>query len=225
MIEMFQETVNRQREALRVLFDAPLRSLARCVRRFWFNRERLDEVLSAEIGGLPYCDLVYAINTSGVQVSSNIHRESTALCAYGQDLSRRPYLVTMPLLDNTAFRGVFLCDVYISQLTRRPCLTVMCGVTSGSDTLGYVAADFDLRDLHSQQLAIDDPSDWRQIRGDPAIRCGLFAQERVPSPLDYHVDTVNSIIDELFCERGIFHVNIHYSSSRATVCQYDDHYH
>lgn len=224
MIETLREIVHRQREALQVLFDAPLRALSRRAMRVWFNQQRLDLVMSEGIGELPHCDLIYAIDMSGVQVSSNIHRHSTGTCAYGQDLSRRPYLITMPLLTNTAFQGTFLCDVYISQVTRRPCLTVMCGVTSGTNTLGFIAADFDLRDLPSLQLTIDTPPDWRQIRGDPAIRGGLFAQERVPSPLDYQVDTVISILEELICERGIYHAKIHYSSSRATLWQFDDPY-
>jgi hypothetical protein len=46
------------------------------------------------------------------------------------------------MLDNAAFRGALLCDVYISQVTQRDCVTVMQGVTSGSSLLGYIAADF-----------------------------------------------------------------------------------
>jgi hypothetical protein len=99
------------------------------------------------------CDLLYAIDTDGRQVSSNIYERSIDRGTYGQDLSFRPYLVTMPLLSNAAFQGAFLCDVYTSQVTQRPCVTVMCGVTSGPTTLGYIAADLDPHHLLPLQTA------------------------------------------------------------------------
>ena len=55
------------------------------------------------------CDLLYAIDTDGRQVSSNIHERSIDPGSYGQDLSLRPYLFTMPLSGNVAFQGAFLC--------------------------------------------------------------------------------------------------------------------
>jgi hypothetical protein len=48
------------------------------------------------------------------------------------------------VLNNAAFRGAFLCDAYVSQVTQRDCVTVMYGVTSGTSLLGYIAADFHL---------------------------------------------------------------------------------
>ena len=78
----------------------------------------------------------------GRQVSSNVHAHSIDPSAYGQDLSRRPYAVSLSVLNNAAFRGAFLCDPYISRVTTRPCVTVMARVTSGSWLLGYIAADF-----------------------------------------------------------------------------------
>ena len=153
MTESIRETVHKQHNALRELFHAPLRSIARRAVRVWFNRERLDGVLSEVIRECFQCDLLYAIDTDGRQVSSNIHEDSIDPGSYGQDLSLRPYLVTMPSLSNAAFQGAFLCDLYTSQLTRRPCLTVMCGVTSGPTTLGFIAADLDPHRLVSFQTA------------------------------------------------------------------------
>jgi len=153
MTEYVRETVHQQHNALRELFHAPLRSIARRAVRVWFNRERLDGVLAEVIRGCFQCDLLYAIDTDGRQVSSNIHERSIDPASYGQDLSLRPYLVTMPSLSNAAFQGAFLCDVYTSQITRRPCVTVMCGVTSGPTTLGFIAADLDPRQLLPLQTA------------------------------------------------------------------------
>lgn len=139
-----QETLQRQHETMCALYQAPLRSTARRAVRVWFNRERLDHVLLEAISTCLRCDLLYAIDGRGRQVSSNIYQHSIDRDAHGQDLSRRPYVVTMPLLSNAADRGAFLCDVYTSQANQRPCVTVMCGVTSGPTTLGFIAADLEL---------------------------------------------------------------------------------
>ena len=84
-------------------------SMCRCGRLlgarsgYGFNRQRLDALLSEVIRDCLQCDLIYAINTDGRQVSSNIHEDAIDPGSYGQDLSHRPYLVTMPLLSNAAF--------------------------------------------------------------------------------------------------------------------------
>ena len=69
-------------------------------------------------------------------MSSNIHEDEIDTGSYGQDLSHRPYLVTMPLLSNAAFQGALLCDVYTSQITQCPCVTVMRGVNIGTGNAG-----------------------------------------------------------------------------------------
>ena len=139
-----QETLQRQHETMCALYQAPLRATARRAVRVWFNRERLDRVLLAAMSTSLSCDLLYAIDGHGHQVSSNIYQQSIDRNAHGQDLSRRPYVVTMPLLSNAAHQGAFLCDEYTSQASQRPCVTVMCGVTSGPTTLGFIAADLEL---------------------------------------------------------------------------------
>ena len=153
MTESLREAVNKQHNALRALLHAPLRSIASHAVRVWFNRERLDVVLSEAMGECFQCDLLYAIDTDGRQVSSNIHERSIDPGSYGQDLSLRPYLVTMPLSGNVAFQGAFLCEVYTSQVSRCPCVTVMCGVTSGPTTLGFIAADLNPHQLPPLQTA------------------------------------------------------------------------
>lgn len=136
-------------------FDTPLRLIARRSIRVWFNRERLDRVLSENAGICPHCDLLYAIDTDGRQVSSNIRAGAIDPAAYGQDLSRRPYSVSLAVLNNAAFQGTFLCEPYVSQATQRPCVTVMYGVTAGRSVLGFIAADFD-------PAALDHPQPPRQ---------------------------------------------------------------
>lgn len=147
MIDALRNKSNQEHEDLCRKYDAPLRAIARRAVRVWFNRERLDQVLADNIAACPHCELIYAIDAGGRQISSNIQAGSVDPDTYGQDLSRRPYSVRLSVLNNAAFRGAFLCDAYISQVTQRPCVTVMCGVTSGPTTLGFIAADLDLSHL------------------------------------------------------------------------------
>jgi hypothetical protein len=154
-LDTLHDTLLEDQEALSALFEAPLRRAARRAVRVWFNRDRLDKVLSETDPVALRYDLIYAFDTDGRQVSSNVHRGSIDRRAYGQDLSRRPYSITISVLSNTAFQRTFLCDVYISQVTQRPCVTVMRGVTWGTSTLGFIAADLDLRQLpplYSQEI-------------------------------------------------------------------------
>lgn len=157
MTEFLRKSVHTRHEDLRAQFHAPLRSIARRAVRVWFNRERLDAVLSAAIGECFQCDLLYAIDTGGRQVSSNVYERTIDADSYGQDLSLRPYLVAMPQMNQAAFQGAFLCDVYTSQVTRRLCVTVLCGVTSGPATLGFIAADLDIHHLPPFQKAQPSP--------------------------------------------------------------------
>lgn len=124
-------------------FDRPLRAIARSCVKLWFNRNRLDAFLSESVRRFYDCELIYAIGADGRQVSSNVYRESVDRSAYGQDLSRRPYVVSLAVLnDPGALQGAFLCDTYISRVTQRPCVTVMYRVRSGGSLLGYIAGDF-----------------------------------------------------------------------------------
>ena len=61
-----------------------------------------------------------------------------------------------------------------------------------------------------------------QLKGDPAIRSGLFHQERVTSPLDERAELVLDLLTELITVHGVFHTKLHFSSSRATLWTLDD---
>jgi hypothetical protein len=142
MVMPMQVRIEQDPEGLSQRFESRLRVIAKQSVTVWFNRDRLDRLLAQYIGVLEGCELLYAIDEGGRQVSSNIHASSINRDAYGQDLSRRPYTVSLSVLKNAAFHGAFWCDPYVSQVTRRECITVMYGVTSGESLLGFIAADF-----------------------------------------------------------------------------------
>jgi hypothetical protein len=90
--------------------------------------------------------------------------------------------------------------------------------------LGYLAADFDLRDLPITGTLFRESQQWRQVKGDPSIRQLLFQQTRSESPMDSNIDDALAILGELLTERGVFQCVIHFSSNRATVWTIDDPY-
>ncbi len=68
----------------------------------------------------------------------------------------------------------------------------------------------------------DPEAHWKQYRGDPAIRSGLFEQTRVRSAMDDQFNETFAQIENLMCQHGVFHAKLHFSSSRATLWLYTD---
>jgi hypothetical protein len=122
-----------------------------------------------------------------------------------------------PYLRTAAAAKMLLSQVYVSRLTGLPCISAVQCIQHGPKTLGYLAADFSLSDLSLPGDAAKQPRAWLQIKGDPAIRQGLFNQCRVESAMDQSIDDVIAIVEELMRDRGIFHAKLHFSSSRATL--------
>lgn len=142
MPESQRQPLGKHHEKFSERFDGRLRIIAKSSVPVWFIRERLDRLLADRMTSLEGCELLYAIDIDGRQVSSNVLPESIDQGAYGQDLSSRPYTVRLSVLHNAIYGGAFACDAYVSRVTHRPCVTVMHGVTSGSSLLGFIAADF-----------------------------------------------------------------------------------
>jgi len=213
-----QELIELQRRMLEHSLGGRLERLVRRCAPVWENKDVLDRVLARWLDRIPYCRLVYAMDANGVQVSANVFIDSLQHEMLGQDLSHRPYFLGQPNAD-----GFALSQVYVSSVTRRPCLTAIQKVSRDGRALGAIAVDFDLRDLPLLQATCRPERVKRDINGDPIIR-ELF-QARVESPMDRHMDDVIAIVEELMCERGVFHAKLHFYSSRATLWLLDDPYH
>jgi hypothetical protein len=215
-----REIIELQRRMLEHSLGSRLERLARRCAPVWEEKVVLDRVLARWLDRIPYCRLVYAMDARGVQISANVFVDSLQHEMLGQDLSRRPYFQ-----DGLAQHGFALSQVYISSVTRRPCLTAVQAVSRHEGTLGWVAADFELRDLPLLQATCRPDRGRQAINGDPVIRNVFQAQQRVESPMDRHMDDVVAIVEELVCERGVFHAKLHFSGSRATLWLLDDPYH
>ncbi|MET0051544.1 MAG: hypothetical protein ABW095_10755 [Candidatus Thiodiazotropha sp.] len=216
----WQDSIFRQRAELAELLHQPLAQLAeRCVEN-WGTRETLNNLLGEHFASIPHCACLYCLSRDGMQISDNVVAGGIAPEHFGRDRSQRPYMQeAMPGW------GFLLSDAYIGLMNHRPSLTALQVVRNlNGDLLGYLGADFDLRDLPVTSELYVEPGNWRQVKGDPAIRGQLFQQCRVESPLDRNLEPALAILEELMTQRDVFQCQIHFSSSQVILWTVADPY-
>ena len=215
-----KSAVRQQRESLEALFTQPLFDLAQDCAPVMTDRAAVEALLSTALTSLGTCKHLFALDSRGHQFVDNITRSGPNPAHFGRNRLDRPY---MQGLDGGA--DFALSEAYISRNVKRPMLTAVQVVRSADGArLGYIGADFDLRELPGTQGIYTESQDWRQIKGDPAIRGGLFAQQRAQSLMDDRLDDILPLMTELMTEHGVFHGKLHFSSSRATIWLTDDPY-
>lgn len=211
MKETWKDAVHRQRVALAESLAQPLAALAvKCV-PVWHNHNNLNQVLLDNFSTIPHGLYLYVTNTDGIQLSDNVCAKGLMSEHFGRDRSQRPYM-----REVVPAWGYLLSDAYLSLRANRPSITALQVVHQDNKVLGYVGVDFDLRDLPVTSELYEESAEWRQIKGDPAIRRNVFKQCRIESPMDKDIDVACAIIENLTVERGLFQSVIHFSSSRAT---------
>jgi len=215
-----QKSIRQQRKALSDSLQKPLIDIAKKCVTVWSERKGINSVFIDAIKDVPNCKYLYAMDTRGIQVSDNISHEGVIDTDFKRDRSSRPYMVETRM--DTDF---LLSEAYISLRVKRPSLTAVQSVREkNGNLLGFIGADFDLRDLPLTRDLYEEPRYWRQIKGDPSIRGTVFHQTRSDSIMDQKLDVILSVIEELMTDRGIFHVILHFSSNRAIIWQMDDPY-
>jgi hypothetical protein len=220
MSDALQAAVARQRMLLQGRLADALARLAASCRAAWGARADLERLLGAALQTLPYCKYLYVLDQQGHQVTANLSQEGLLPEHFGRDRSRRPYLA-----EALAGAPFSLSAAYLSRNQRRPSLTAVERLTDADGALlGFLGADFDLRDLPLTRELYRQPDQWVQMKGDPAIRGGLFYQHRVDSLMDTRIEEVLDLVTELVLAHGVFHAKLHFSSSRATIWLFDDPY-
>lgn len=212
-----KQSIQRQRTSLYNMLVDPMARAAKSCEKVWGDREKLNDSLAKTQRNLPYSRYLYALGTDAIQLSDNICPEGLETHDFGRDRSQRPYMHEIrPDADMT------LSDAYISLRANRPSITAIQKVYREGELIGYLGADFDLRSLPLTRQIYEEPGKWQQIKGDPAIRSGVFQQCRIDSMLDTRIDEVLPVIEELMTDNGVFHSKIHFSSSRLTLWFIDD---
>jgi hypothetical protein len=207
----WKDSIFQQREELARRLRTPLAQLAELCAPAWGSREQLNTILANEFANIPYCKYLYILGADKIQISDNLSQEGVVTGHYGRDRSQRPYM-----LEAVPSWGFLLSDAYISLYAHRPSLTAI-QIIQADAPLGYLGADFDLRNLPVTSELYEEPKNWRQVKGDPAIRGTLFQQSRVESPMDRNLTRALSILEELITERGVFQCQINFSSSQAMI--------
>ncbi len=219
MENTWKNSINRQRTLLTQSLSRALQKLAQECAAVWGERKEIDTILLNNFPKIANCTYLYALDPNGIQISDNISKDGILVEHFGRDRSDRPYMK-----EFLPGEGFLLSDAYISLRSARPSLTALQEVKRNNVSLGLLGADFDLRDLPATTQLYQESDQWRQIKGDPAIRRTVFQQSRAESLLDQNIDQVFSILEELLTQRGMFQGVIHFSSSRATIWVMDDPY-
>jgi hypothetical protein len=218
MSKTLQTAVARQRMLLSSRLSGPMHRLAMDCAAVWPQRTDLESVLDKGLELLPYCKYLFILDDKARQITANLSHQGPLAENFGRDRSGRPYLA-----DAIAGEKFSLSNAYISRNARRPTLTAVQHILDDNDhLLGYLGVDFDLRELPLTREVYSQSEQWMQIKGDPAIRSGLFMQQRISSAMDERIDEVLDLIIELVEVHGVFHAKLHFSSSRATLWLLDD---
>jgi hypothetical protein len=218
MGEALQNVVNSQRLLLSSRLSGRLARLAEQCLAAWPERDALEKVLEQGLEILPYCKYLYVLDDRVQQITANVSHNGLIPESFGRDRSQRPYL--KGALAGEVFS---LSDAYISRNARRPSLTAVQHISNEQGKLmGYLGVDFDLRELPLTREVYNEPEQWKQIKGDPAIRGGLFTQQRTESAMDERIDEILDLMIELIEVHGVFHAKLHFSSSRATLWLVND---
>lgn len=213
-----QESISQQRDVLATMLSDPLKRAASSCCKVWGDREKLNHALAEVLHTMSYCKYLYVLDIDAVQISDNVSHDGLRTRHFGRDRSERPYI--REVLPESDF---VLSTAYISLRAKRPSLTAIQQIRDEqSNLIGFIGADFDLRNLPLTRDLYEEPRQWTQIKGDPSIRSNVFSQTRCDSDMDNHVDTVLGVIEELIADHGVFHAKLHFSSNRSVIWHYDD---
>jgi len=221
MPSQLEQTIANQRNMLVDLMSQPLAELTQKIASVINDRGELERNLQETCPVYKYCKYIYVLNQNKVQVTATITRDGPDPEYLGRDRSQRPYLQ-----NDFEKNDFFLSEAYISKRKKRPSITAVHSIRGiDGNIIGFLGVDYDLRELPSSNELYQEKLQWRQIKGDPAIRSGLFAQERVQSRMDENIENIMALMEALITEHGVFHGKFHFSSSRTTVWLVDDPYH
>ncbi|OQY54659.1 MAG: hypothetical protein B6247_10740 [Candidatus Parabeggiatoa sp. nov. 2] len=213
-----KQTISEQRKLLTTWFEPAMLNLSKICVVVWPDLDSLDEILSRHFASIPHCHLVYAVDKFGKQISSNISANGIDTTYRDQDLSRRPYCVSL-----YPKRHFMLSSVYISQNTGCPCLSaVQPVIDERQNFFGFVVADFDIRRL---PLSVKPPKATPFPQQHHYKTPHKSSQpRRVTNLLDKYLSDIQGILNKLISEHGVFHCTLHYSSATAQLWQMDDPY-
>lgn len=213
---MFKETVSNNKKFLSSLIKAPLGQIERGCCDRWENVGELTAYLQQSLCRLPHCQLLYVLNTEGRQLTGNVTRNGIDTTWHGQNLADRPYFT-----GNLPFRGMILSAAYLSQRSMQPCITAVQSVNHNGELLGFIAADFHLKDLPIISTSTLQRMHSHNTSYHPA-REGQLNHKRKTTEMDANIDYLIYALSILMQEHGVFHCKLHFDSDRCNLWSYQN---
>ena len=214
---MFKETVSSKKKFLSSLIKAPMTQIEHQSALLWPDRKELTDYLADSLCRLPHCQLLYAINPDGSQYTGNVSRYGVDDSWQNQDLSERPYMTA-----NLPFRGLILSAAYLSQRSMQPCMTVVQAINHRGQLLGFIAADFHLKDLPIMNTSTLQRMHIQNSRHHPVSGVDTKHGRAENSAADTNIDYLIFALSTMMQEHGIFHCQIHFNSDRCHLWSEQD---
>lgn len=219
-LDSMSKVVEKQRKSLTLKIEAALVKCSSKLSNFIGDLSQLEDKLSEFQKNIGHYKAVYILNANGRQITANLTPDGRDEKSLGRDRSKRPYMQGM--FGDEDFK---LSESYISRNKKRPSLTAVHVIRDHNHKrIAFLCVDYDLRSLPRSGILYQGSKEWQQLKGDPSIRGGLFAQKRTQSVMDEHLDDVLYLLEELILEHGVFQWELYFSSSRATIWHMDDPY-
>ena len=118
----------------------------------WKDKTLLDAALMHTIRQIPYCTYLYALGLDRRQISANASHDGLIEADFGRTMRIVRICRSYPQAGNE------LSNAYISLRANRPSLTAVEPVFLNDKHIGYLGADFDLRDLPITKVFIQSPA-------------------------------------------------------------------
>lgn len=214
----FSDLVQSQRDFLSKNIKNDLSLIAKLCAKKIAKSKPLEPFLKPFLDKHQFAQLAYITDHLGIQISANVSQDKIFDSTIGQDLSNRPYFKA---IDSK--KECYLSETYISRASLKPCISVVHTICEKNILIGLIIVDLDIEELPLNQHK-KTKKKWQQIKGDPSIRENLFNQNRHPSLIDRSIIGVHKTAIKLLKKHGVFHLQIHYASSRISVRTYNDPY-
>lgn len=220
-----KQTLGEQRKLLSALLEPSMQEIAKCCISTWHETEALDAMLMTQFSDVPHIQLLYALDKLGHQISANVSANGLDGSYRGQDLSRRPYSVSL-----YPKRHFMLSSVYISQTTGNPSISAVQPVINEQQFLGFIVADFDIRYLpvHFNPPRVFEPWPKQAMQIPLGHRSEGKAMPikttRAFNLIDQHLTQITHTIEQLMLARGVFHVTLNYTTNLLMLWETHDPY-
>jgi hypothetical protein len=211
----FRDVVHKQKDILRTQLEAKLSACGASIVKCIVDGGDHEDLLVSFAQKNEISGRIYLLNSDREQISSDIYKDGINNEFLCKELDKKLFVVEHP-------SDFYISNTYISHTTLRPSVSAVNVLKNDDEIIGYLVLDIIVRSISND--AASNSNKYLQLKGDPAIRENIFNGTRKQSEMDNKVDDVHAICQEMICELGIFHLKLHYSSSRATFWSYDNPY-